>query len=178
MKILLHTCCGPCLLAPLEELRKQDFSVTGFFYNPNIHPFTEYQNRKKAVEDLAVKKKAEVIFPDYDLEDYFRAVVGQEKPSERCPICWRMRLKAAAKKAKALGMDYFTTTLLVSPYQDQDILKALGEETAKEEGVKFFYQDFRPLFRKAHDEAKSLGIYCQKYCGCVYSERERYERVK
>lgn len=176
MKLLLHTCCAPCLLAPLEELRNKNFSVTGFFYNPNIHPFSEYKNRKTAVEDLAAKKNLEVILPAYDLENYFRAVVGHEKSAERCPICWQMRLKATAQKAKELGYDYFTTTLLVSPYQDQNIIRSLGEKVATEEGVKFYYQDFRPGFRKAHDEARKQGIYCQKYCGCVYSERERFDK--
>lgn len=178
MKVLLHTCCAPCLLAPLEELRNKNFSVTGFFYNPNIHPFSEFKNRKTAVQDLAAKKNLEVIFPEYDLENYFRAIVGHEKASERCPVCWQMRLEKCAQLAKEKGFEYFTTTLLVSPYQDQNILKSIGEDIAEKVGVKFYYQDFRPLFKKAHEEAKKQGIYCQKYCGCVFSERERYERTK
>ncbi|MDP3142825.1 MAG: epoxyqueuosine reductase QueH [Candidatus Omnitrophota bacterium] len=178
MKVLLHTCCAPCLLAPLEELRSKDFSVTGFFYNPNVHPFSEYKLRQEAVKDLAAKKNLEMIFPEYELEDYFRAVVGHEKPAQRCPICWRMRLLKTAEAAKAKGFDYFTTTLLVSPYQDQDALKAIGEEVSKECGIGFYYQDFRPLFKKAHEEAKKQGIYCQKYCGCVYSTMPRVKERK
>lgn len=174
----MHTCCAPCLLAPLDELRRQNLSVTGFFYNPNIHPFTEYKNRKSAVVDLAAKNNLEVVFPGYDLEDYFRAIVGHETAKERCPICWRIRLAETAREAKEKGFDYFTTTLLVSPYQDQNTLKAIGEEMAKAIGVKFYYQDFRPLFKKAHEEAKQQGIYCQKYCGCLFSEMERYARNK
>jgi len=178
MKVLLHTCCAPCLLAPLEELLKKDFSVTGFFYNPNIHPFSEYKLRKTAVKDLAEKKNLEVVFPEYGLEDFFRQVVGHETQPERCSICWRMRLVATAREAKAKGFESFTTTLLVSPYQDINIIKEIGEEVARASGVNFYYQDFRPLFKKAHEEAKKQGIYCQKYCGCVFSTKPRVTERK
>ncbi|MFZ5799988.1 MAG: epoxyqueuosine reductase QueH [Candidatus Omnitrophota bacterium] len=177
MKLLLHTCCAPCLLAPLRELRKNGFTVSGFFYNPNIHPSTEYQNRRKSVEVLSSQREVEVIFGDYDLISYFRKINNHEDPQERCPLCWRLRLEETARLAKEKGFEYFSTTLLVSPYQDLQVIKTLGEEIGKSLGVKFYYADWRQLFRQAHDEAKQMGLYCQKYCGCIFSEWERQVKI-
>lgn len=171
MKLLLHTCCAPCLIYPLEKLFLEGFKVTGFFYNPNIHPFAEYLRRKEALALLA--PAAEIIYPAYAPGEFFRAVNLQEAGLERCKICWRLRLKQTAQAAKQAGCDYFTTTLLVSPYQDQELLKKIGNEAGSEEGIEFYYADFRPGFRSAHNEARAKGIYCQKYCGCIYSEIER-----
>jgi hypothetical protein len=97
----------------------------------------------------------------------------KEDSKERCSLCWTLRLKKTAKLAKERGFESFSTTLLVSPYQDQELLKKIGNEIAKEEGIEFYYEDFRPGFKKAHEEARIKGIYCQKYCGCIYSEIER-----
>ncbi|MFA5096249.1 MAG: epoxyqueuosine reductase QueH [Candidatus Omnitrophota bacterium] len=178
MKVLLHTCCGPCLIYPLQKLSSEGFQVTGFFYNPNIHPLAEYLKRKEAVIGLGAG--IEVLYPAYSPREFFRAVNSQENAPQRCAICWRLRLKQTARAAKEGGFDYFTTTLLVSPYQDQGLLKTIGEEIAQEEGVKFYYSDFRTGFRQAHNEAYAKGIYCQKYCGCLYSMKpgltERSER--
>lgn len=177
MKLLLHTCCGPCLLAPLNQLRKKGFATSGFFYNPNIHPLGEYELRKKAVEVLSQEQGAEIIFGDYDLISFFRQINNHEQPLERCPLCWRLRLQATAELAKEKDFEYFSTTLLVSPYQDLKVIKMLGDEIAEKTGVKFYYEDWRPLFRQAHQEAKQMGLYCQKYCGCVYSELERQAKI-
>ena len=174
MKILLHTCCAPCLIYPLERLLENGSSVTAFFYNPNIHPFQEYKSRKQAIEDL--KLDLGVDYPDYGPQEFFQAVNSKEFAPDRCQICWRLRLKKTARAAKDKGCTHFTTTLLVSPYQDQEALKKIGADISREEGVEFYYEDFRPGFRKAHDQAKAKGIYCQKYCGCIYSEIERYEK--
>jgi len=171
MKLLLHTCCAPCLAYPLEVLRNAGFQVTGFFYNPNIHPLAEYLKRKEALAVLA--PGIEMLYPEYSPREFFRAVNLKEEAPERCSICWRQRLKKTAQAAKAAGFEYFTTTLLVSPYQDQELLKKIGNEIAQEEGVEFYYADFRPGFRPAHDAAKAKGVYCQRYCGCIYSEIER-----
>jgi len=173
MKLLLHICCGPCLIYPLEKLRKDGLEVSGFFYNPNIHSFTEYKARKLAVEDLGKKRNLEVFYPQYNPSEYFRAVNCREARAERCAICWSLRLKSTARQAKENGFELFSTTLLVSPYQDQELLKKIGNDIAEEEGPRFYYEDFRCGFRKAHDEAKALRVYCQKYCGCIYSEIER-----
>jgi predicted adenine nucleotide alpha hydrolase (AANH) superfamily ATPase len=176
MKLLLHTCCAPCLIYPLEKLREGGFQVSVFFYNPNIHPFTEYKARKQAVEELSKKYALEASYPQYHPWQYFRAVNLKEQKPQRCDICWSLRLKVTAAQAKEKGFDYFSTTLLVSPYQDQGSLKKIGCDIAADEGVKFHYEDFRPGFRRAHDEAKALGVYCQKYCGCIYSEIERHSK--
>ena len=173
MKLLLHVCCAPCMIYPLEQLRGKEFEVSGFFYNPNIHPFAEYKNRREALEKLSKASACEVIYPDYLPQEFFQAVNLEEKVPERCAICWRLRLKQTAKTAKEKGFSHFSTTLLVSPYQDQDLLKKIGEEVAQEEGLSFYYEDFRPGFRQAHNKAHAQGIYCQKYCGCIYSEIER-----
>ncbi|MCX5712275.1 MAG: epoxyqueuosine reductase QueH [Candidatus Omnitrophica bacterium] len=172
-KLLLHVCCAPCMIYPLEVLRGKGYEVSGIFYNPNIHTFAEYNNRKTAVEAYAKVSNTEVIFPQYLPQEYFQAVNLKEDKPKRCGICWEMRLSRTAKAAKEKGLEYFTSTLLVSPYQDQELLKKIGEEVSKQEQVGFYYEDFRPGFRKAHNQAHVLGIYCQKFCGCIYSEIER-----
>ena len=173
MKLLLHTCCAPCLLYPLERLRNEKFEVVGLFYNPNIHPLSEYNNRKKAVEGYAKDSGIEVLYPEYHPEEFFQAVHLKEANPGRCEICWRLRLSKTAESAREKGFSHFSTTLLVSPYQSQEKLKEIGGEVAKDSGVKFYYEDFRAGFRRAHDEAKLKGIYCQKYCGCIYGEVEQ-----
>jgi len=173
MKVLLHICCAPCLIYPLAQLRERTLEVTGFFYNPNIHPFAEYQNRKEALDSFAKNANVEILYPEYEPTDFFRAIYFKEQVLQRCSICWSIRLKATALLAKQKKYDYFSTTLLVSPYQDHEALKKIGSEIAKREGIKFYYEDFRSGFRQAHHLAKTQGVYCQKYCGCIYSEIER-----
>jgi len=173
MKVLLHTCCAPCLIYPLERLRAQGHKVEGFFYNPNIHPFNEYKNRKQAVIDYSRIGSVNVIYPEYDPAEFFQAVNLQEALPGRCRLCWALRLRKAAQTAKEGRFDAFSTTLLVSPYQNQELIKKIGSVISAEEGVNFYYEDFRPGFRKAHQQARTQGIYCQNYCGCIYSEIER-----
>ncbi|MFH1458487.1 MAG: epoxyqueuosine reductase QueH [Candidatus Omnitrophota bacterium] len=173
MNLLLHTCCAPCLIYPLERLKEKGYKVRGFFCNPNIHPLSEYRNRLQAVVDFSHRHNLEMIHPQYNPAEFFQAVNLKEDRPERCGICWSLRLQRCALAAKDMGCGYFSTTLLVSPYQDQERLKRLGDEIAQETGVEFFYEDFRTGFKKAHEQAKAEGIYCQKYCGCLYSEIER-----
>lgn len=161
------------MIYPLERLRQQNFQVAGFFYNPNIHSFSEYKNRKSAVEAFVKSAKIDMVYPEYLPAEYFREVNLKEQAPQRCYTCWSLRLLRTAWEAKRRAFDYFSTTLLVSPYQDQDILKKIGNNTAEAVGVKFYYEDFRPGFKGAHEKARAQGIYCQKYCGCVYSEIER-----
>ncbi len=178
MKLLLHVCCGPCLIYPYEALSKDGYEVEGYFYNPNIHPLSEYKNRKKAVEDFSTAEKIKVSFDEgYKPEEFFQAVAGNEKSANRCQLCWKLRLEKTAKLAKNKSFDCFSTTLLVSPYQNIEKIKEIGEDIAKAVGVKFIFADFRSGFRQAHNKAKELGLYCQKYCGCLFSEIERYERT-
>ena len=176
MNVLLHICCAPCAIFPFEELAREGHRVAGFFYNPNIHPYSEYLKRKSEVEGFSKESGLDTCYADYDIENYFRQTAYNEAPEKRCPACWRMRLEKTATFAGENGFDAFTTTLLGSPYQDQAAIKNIGEGIAKRTGRRFHYEDFRPGFKKAHERAKSKGMYCQKYCGCVFSERERYLR--
>lgn len=171
-KILLHICCGPCGIYPQEKLRQDGFAVSGFFYNPNIWPEEEYQKRKQAVTDFASMYSLNVICPTYAPEDFLAAIKGRQDRPQRCLACWSLRLKRTAAFAKKNGFDSFSTTLLVSPYQDQEALKKIGDEIAAAQEVKFHYEDLRCGFRKAHEEARAKHLYCQKYCGCDYSRIE------
>ncbi len=178
MRLLLHTCCAPCLIYPLERLTEKGFEVTGFFYNPNIHPFPEYNKRKEALAEFNKKSAIDIIYLDYSPWEFFRAINLKENKSERCAICWRLRLTKTAEFAKEKGFDCFSTTLLVSPYQDQELLRKTGEDISRVLKVIFYYEDFRPGFKKAQELAKEEGIYRQKYCGCIYSEMERFKKTK
>lgn len=168
-KLLLHICCAPCLIYPLERLRQQGFEVTGLFYNPNVHPFSEYMNRRHSVEHYSAKNGLTVIYPEYQPQEYFRVVNMMEEKLERCPICWYQRLKMTTQLASKNGFSHFSCTLLVSPYQDQELIQKIGSDLALDEGVEFYYEDFRSGFTQAYEAAKREGIYCQKYCGCIYS---------
>lgn len=174
-KILLHCCCGPCATYTVEKLRADGFDVTGYWYNPNIHPFTEHRLRLEAMADCAGQMDFPLIVGEYNLVDYFRAVVGHE--GQRCGDCFRLRLDRTARVAREQGFDAFTTTLLISPYQQHEILKDAGEEMAREHGVTFHYEDLRPGFRESHKVSREMNLYHQKYCGCVYSEWERFGKV-
>jgi len=174
MKLLLHICCGPCALYPIRQLLDKKFDkITGFFYNPNIHPPSEYKRRKDALSEAASKIGLEVLTPEYRMEEYFRKTLSKENSPERCQLCWELRLSETADFAKTNDFDAFTTTLLVSPYQDHEKIKKIGERIADEKSVKFYYQDFRPGFKDGQEQAKKENLYRQKYCGCVFSELER-----
>jgi len=175
-RILLHCCCAPCALYTVDKLRDEGFEVTAFWYNPNVHPFTEHQKRLEAMASLAGDMNLPMIIADgYDMIEYFRSVVGHE--AERCGHCFTMRLDKTAATAREQGFDAFTTTLLISPYQKHELLREAGENAAKEHGVKFHYEDFRPGFRQSHQRSREMNLYHQKYCGCIYSEWERFGKV-
>lgn len=173
MKMLLHTCCAPCSIHPVDVLRSGGMDVTGYFFNPNIHPYTEFLKRKETLEKYAAEIGMPVIFePGYNLEEFLRGAVYKE--SERCRVCYAMRLDQAARKAKAGGFDCFSTTLLVSPYQKHELIREIGRAAGDKHGVTFHYADFRPGYREAAAQSRKLGMYRQQYCGCIYSEKERY----
>jgi predicted adenine nucleotide alpha hydrolase (AANH) superfamily ATPase len=175
-QILLHCCCGPCATYTVNQLRKEGLQVTAFWYNPNIHPFTEHRSRLEAMRTLAQTLELPLIVAEgYDMISYFRAVTGHE--GERCGDCFQLRLSKTAEVAREKGFSAFTTTLLISPYQKHELLRAVGGTVAKEQGVKFHYEDFRNGFRESHRLSRELNLYHQKYCGCVYSEWERYGKV-
>lgn len=175
--VLLHTCCGPCATYVVRCLREQGLEVSAYWYNPNVHPFREHQRRLEAMQEFAQAASLPLIVEEgYDMLEYFRAVVGHE--GNRCPDCYRMRLSKTAEAARQRGLEAFTTTLLISPYQKHGLLRQIGKKAARESGVRFHYGDFRPGFRESHRLSRELGLYHQGYCGCVYSEWERYGKVK
>ncbi|MGB9683079.1 MAG: epoxyqueuosine reductase QueH [bacterium] len=173
MNILLHICCARCAIYPLERLADR-FEVTGYYFNPNIHPTTEYLLRGEALKEYARSKGVNLIIGEYDPKIYFREVSIFQ--GDRCEVCYIMRLKEIARLGKELKYDYFTTTLLSSPYQKHEKLKEIGEKIAKESGIDFYYEDFRLGWKDSQKIADELGIYKQKYCGCIFSEYERYEK--
>jgi predicted adenine nucleotide alpha hydrolase (AANH) superfamily ATPase len=173
MRILLHTCCGPCALYPLRTLRTAGHDVTGFFHNPNIHPYQEYCKRRDAVVQMAEQEAMPLIMrDDYDLEVFLASIA--DDPDNRCSYCYASRLRATARVAKEQGFEAFTASLLYSRYQKHEEIRELGEQIAGEYGVAFHYQDFRPGWQEGIKLSKELGLYRQQYCGCIYSEKERY----
>jgi len=175
MHILMHICCANCALFPLMSMHERGGTVTGFWSNPNIHPLTEYRLRLDAVRQLAEMRSLPMQYDEeYGLVEFVRAVAGRE--DERCDYCYRVRLDATAARAKALGLDGFTSSLLVSPYQRFDKIYALGIELQGQYDIEFIGEDFRPGYRSGMQMSRDLGFYRQKYCGCIYSEMERYAK--
>jgi len=172
-KLLLHACCAPCAIYPIEEAKKDFLDVTTFFYNPNIHPKTEHDKRKNECEKFFNSEDIDMISPEYAASDYFTRITEDEDPPDRCRICWDIRMEKSAVFAKEKEFDLFTTTLLGSPYQNHEILKTICERLSKEKRIDFYYKDFRTGFKQAHRLARDKGIYCQRYCGCVFSIVER-----
>jgi epoxyqueuosine reductase len=172
-KLLLHICCGPCTAYPLKALRGEGFSVDGYFYNPNIHPYTEFKKRQEALEAYAkengLKLASEV---GYDMEEFLRYIVGKE--CDRCSYCYEMRLRKTAQAAKDSGYHAFSTTLLYSIYQKHELIVQVGDVIAEDIGVEFVYRDFREGWKEGREMTFESGMYRQKYCGCIYSEKERY----
>jgi predicted adenine nucleotide alpha hydrolase (AANH) superfamily ATPase len=173
MKILLHLCFANCTFYPLHKLQSEGHEVFGFFYNPNIHPYEEYRKRLEGVKGIEEKLKFRIIYQDkYDLEDFLRSIAFREQ--ERCRICYYLRLKATAQIAKKGKFDAFTSTLLVSKHQKHELIKEIGIAVGKEKGINFYYHDFRPGWAEGRELSQQFGIYRQQYCGCIYSEKERY----
>ncbi len=176
MKLLLHACCGPCSLYPAAVLREEGEEISLFFSNANIHPYREWKARKNALEQVALEDGIPLLIDrDYPLESFLSGALAADK---RCHYCYGLRLRAAAACGIAQKADGFTTTLLVSPYQDHEAIAAIGHAVGKELGIPFLYRDFRPGFRWGQGEAERRGLYRQKYCGCVFSERDRFQKVK
>lgn len=174
MKILLHTCCAPCSVYCIQRLREMNIEMDVYWYNPNIHPYMEYKARRDTLKEYTKMINVNAIFEEeYGLREFCKNVVNDLE--NRCiNYCYRVRLEKTAKYAKEHGYDAFSTTLLISPYQNHEGLKKVGEEMAQKYNISFFYEDFRPGFREGQAKAKELGLYMQKYCGCVFSEEDRY----
>ena len=174
MKLLMHTCCAPCSVYCIDELRKNGIEPTLYWYNPNIHPYTEYVKRKDCLKEYSKKINVKAIFEDeYGLDVFCKNVV--ENINARCVnYCYPVRLRKTFEYAKANGYDTVTTTLLYSIYQKHDFIKKLMEDLSKEFGINFLYIDFRKGFWQGHQKAIEQGLYMQKYCGCIFSEEMRY----
>ena len=178
MKLLLHTCCAPCSVYCIDSLRKEEIEPTLYWYNPNIHPFTEYKLRKEALKEYSEKINVNLIIEDeYGLDEFCKNVI--DDLDGRCiKYCYPIRLRKTFEYAKANGYDTISTTLLYSIYQNHEYIKMLCEKLSEEFGIAFLYRDFRVGFWEGHDRAKDAGIYMQKYCGCVFSEEDRYLKKK
>jgi len=172
-RILLHACCAPCTIYPLSVLRDEAARVHAYFYNPHIQPWQEFDRRLKTLESYAVDEKLPLIVrKDYDPVTFFRQIAFRE--TNRCLYCYALRLNAAAGLARKSGFDAFTTTLLYSRQQKHELVVSLAEEASRKHGVPFYYKDFRVGWKEGQERARSLGIYRQQYCGCIYSEMERF----
>ena len=174
MKLLMHTCCAPCSVYCIDSLRKEGIEPTVYWYNPNIHPYTEYKSRRDTLKEYTNSIKINAIFEEeYGLEEFCKNVIGNL--NTRCEdYCYKIRLERTAQYAKEHGFEAITTTLLVSPYQKHEILKNMCELLSDKYGLKFLYRDFRVGFREGQSKARELGLYMQKYCGCIFSEESRY----
>jgi predicted adenine nucleotide alpha hydrolase (AANH) superfamily ATPase len=176
MKLLLHTCCAPCSVYCIKSLRAEGIEPVSYWFNPNIHPYTEYKARRDTLIEYSKMENFKLIINEnYGLDEFCKNVIDDLE--NRCQnYCYKVRLEETAKYAKENGYDAFSTTLLISPYQKHDTLKSLGEAISKKYNINFLYRDFRPGFREGQSEARELGLYMQKYCGCVFSEEERYAK--
>jgi predicted adenine nucleotide alpha hydrolase (AANH) superfamily ATPase len=172
MRILVHICCAPCFIYVHKKLKEEGNEVIGFWYNPNIHPFLEYRARLESLLKYQEFENIEIIYKDeYRLKEFLK---GQVSVEDRCKFCYEHRLKECARVAKEKGFHYFTTTLLESPFQKHDLIKEIGEKLGNDFGIKFYYEDFREGHEEGKKIARSLSLYRQRYCGCVFSELERF----
>lgn len=190
MNILLHICCSNCTTYPFKILREENHLVSAFWFNPNIHPAEEYRLRLdslKRLSDLwhmnvlyAKDDSPAIYFKLFDMDVYDISYLvstenGIEK-RERCKACYRLRLTRTAEEAAKRGCEAFSTTLLISPYQDFNEIVCAGKELAKRHGLIFYEKDFRPYFRASQYLSRGLGLYRQNYCGCIFSMLERQKR--
>ncbi len=175
METLMHTCCAPCSVSCIHQLRGEGIEPVSFWYNPNIHPYQEYKARRDTLMAYAPAIGMKLIVrEDYGLRDFCRAVCGDI--DHRCSHCYHIRLWETARYAAEHGYASFTSTLFVSPYQNHELLRQTAQAAAEAYGVEFLYRDFRPGFRAGQQEARERGFYMQKYCGCVFSEEDRYRK--
>ena len=202
MKLLLHMCCGPCSCYPLKKLRADGIEPVGYFFNPNIHPYQEWEMRLKTAKMFAEKTGMKILTDEtFQLREFLRRALAAEgengltpqagtqeealafiasyKPQKdrRCRMCYAWRLEQAVRFAAENGFTAYTSTLFYSIYQQHDVMKSLAERFAKAYGVEFYYEDFRKGWQEGIDISLELGLYRQGYCGCVFSEEERYSRV-
>lgn len=172
MSLLLHVCCAPCSVACIQQLREEGLEPVAFWYNPNIHPFTEYRARRDTARAYFQSIGIQLIEMDqYGLRPFLSALPSWD---DRCATCYALRFNAAAQYAAQNGFDAFTSTLFISPYQNHPLMQQVAGAAAQAQGVSFLYRDFRPRFRSGQQQAREAGLYMQKYCGCIFSEEERH----
>lgn len=174
--LLLHACCAPCSTSVIERL-KEDFSITIFFYNPNMDTEEEYTLRLNEQRKLCDYHKIPLIELGYNKQDFSSSIIGKEKEKEggaRCFICYKIRLDKTASIAKEKGFEYFATTLTVSPLKNAEKLNQIGSEIESEIGVKYLPSDFKKKngYIRSIELSKEFNLYRQNYCGCEFSKRE------
>ncbi len=176
-KILLHSCCAPCTIYPLKRLEEAGFTVVGFFYNPNIHPITEFERRLNAVIEYYREIDVRLIVnASYDVSDFLKRTFCANV--DRCGTCYRIRLSNAfgVAKEEGAGIDAVTSTLFFSKYQDHEVLLQIAKDESVKSGVSFHYEDYRTGWEEGRKLCRESGMYSQKYCGCIISEEERYQK--
>ncbi len=177
MKVLLHTCCAPCSIKCIDIFKAEDIEPVIFWYNPNIHPYIEYKNRQETLKEYVNARNLQSVFiNEYGLRNFINEICPDFE--NRCEKCYHIRLETAARYASVNGFDAFSTTLLISPYQNHELIIKTAQKLAVKYNVEFLYRDFRPYFREGQKIARELGMYMQKYCGCIFSEEERYLNKK
>lgn len=178
-KLLLHACCAPCSSYCLEYLSNY-FEITVFYFNPNISLKEEYEYRlneeKRLISLMEFKNPVNIVYGEYNPNDFYTAVRGLEKEPEggkRCEKCFRLRLEASAKEAEKLGCDYFATTLTISPLKNAQLINTIGEEKGQKYGVKWLYSDFKKKegYKRSIILSKKYELYRQNYCGCIFSKK-------
>ncbi|MCI6637297.1 MAG: epoxyqueuosine reductase QueH [Bilifractor sp.] len=179
-RLLLHSCCAPCSSYVLEYL-SEFFYITDFYYNPNISPADEYRKRvnemQRLIREMPMKHPVEFVEGIYDPDRFYEMAKGKEdipEGGERCFECFEMRLREAAREAVRLHMDYFTTSLSISPLKDAQKLNEIGIRLGKEYGIPYLASDFKKKngFRRSTELSREYNLYRQNYCGCVYSKRQ------
>jgi epoxyqueuosine reductase len=176
-RLLLHICCGPCSTYPIGWLREAGYELTGLWYNPNVHPFQEHELRRDSAFRYAQIVGLDGLWDEpYEMPHYLRLVVGHERFRERCRLCYQLRMERTAQLAAQNGFDGFTTTLLISIHQDQAAIREIGEVMGRKYGVAFLFENFRRGWAERGRLARQYNLYAQQYCGCIYSEWERYAR--
>ncbi|MFW6173340.1 MAG: epoxyqueuosine reductase QueH [Elusimicrobiota bacterium] len=174
-KLLLHICCGPCACYPFKEFERKGYKILGYWDNPNIHGYREYTKRHMALGYYAHKMNdMELVEHEYDPEKWFESISDFSKP-KRCSDCYKIRIHRTAERAKQHKIKNFSTTLLYSKFQNHEEIKKICSSEAKKNELNFVYQDLRKGWKEGIKESKRMGIYRQQYCGCIFSERERYD---
>lgn len=176
--LLLHVCCGPCAIMPAARFTSENYKVVFWYMNPNIHPLSEYFRRREAASQCAERSKCEIIYDDssWDIVDWLKQQIEHVAPALRCNWCVEQRIAAARNKAAELDIEYYSTSLLYSIYQPHEHIRKTGEQLNETQGPRFIYRDFRSDWQVGIITAKAWELYRQPYCGCIFSEAERYAK--